>query len=119
MSLDTAKNIDQKAEELGKKYADRGISSSQIRKMYSSIKKAENEYRFEDNEEEAKRSLTMLKPHLAYAASRNNEMEIFKDEVSKFIDDAVDGGRDLQDFFDLMEAIVAYHNYYEEKGGGR
>ena len=120
-SLQNAKNINDKAEQLGEKYVDKGITSSQIRKIYSSIKKAQNEYKFENDEESAKKTLTMIKPHLAYAASRDDSggMEEFMEDISQIIDDTVDGGNDLNSFFDLMEAIVAYHNYYDDKKGGR
>jgi len=112
-----AEDINDTAEELGEKYAGRGVSSHQIRRVYSSVKRAEAEHRSGD-EEEARRTLTLLKPHLAYAASRDDNMQDFMDDVSSLIDDAVEDSDSMDNFFKLMEAVVAYHSYYEETGGG-
>lgn len=112
-----AESINDKGDELGEKYASSGVPSHQIRRVYSSVKRAEAEFNSE-NEEEAKRTLTLVKPHLAYAASRNEGMQDFMDDVSEMIDDAVEDEDSMENFFELMEAVVAYHSYYDEKRGG-
>jgi CRISPR type III-A-associated protein Csm2 len=112
-----AESINEKAEELGEKYASRGISTNQIRRVYSSVRRAKAEFNSE-NQKGAKRTLTLVKPNLAYAASRDDSMQDFMDDVSGMIDDAVEDDESMENFFELMEAIVAYHSYYEETGGG-
>jgi CRISPR type III-A-associated protein Csm2 len=112
-----AESINDRGEELGEKYANNGVKSHQIRRVYSSVKRAEAEFKSE-NEEEARRTLTLIKPHLAYAASRDDSMQDFMDDVSDLIDDAVEDDESMENFFEIMEAVVAYHSYYYEKGGG-
>jgi len=112
-----AESINDRGEDLGEKYARSGVTSHQIRRVYSSVKRAEAELK-SGNEDEARRTLTLLKPHLAYAASRDDSMQDFMDDVSDLIDDAVDDAESMGNFFELMEAVVAYHSYYDEMGGG-
>ena len=112
-----AESINEKGESLGEKYANRGVKSHQIRRVYSSVKRAEAEFKSEDKEE-ARRTLTLVKPHLAYAASRDDSMQDFMDDVSDLIDDAVEDDGSMENFFEIMEAVVAYHSYYSQKGGG-
>jgi CRISPR type III-A-associated protein Csm2 len=120
LSLKSTQNIDAKAKEWGEKYVENDVTTNQLRQIYSEVKRAQNEFRFENNIEKARRTLVLLKPRLAYSASRNDGMEIVKDDFSKWIDLAVRREEKYMElFFQLMEATVAYHAYFGEKGGGQ
>ncbi|MEL6626639.1 MAG: type III-A CRISPR-associated protein Csm2 [Bacteroidota bacterium] len=67
------------------------------------------------------RRMILLKPKLAYAAGRQRKVK----EVYQFVSLAIDGVKEaskhkneqdwidgLQNFFDLIESVVAYHKYY-------
>lgn len=137
IKLNEAETIEKIANQYGKKYANNGISSSQLRRIYAEVKRAENKIRhagsvnadkndesaattIETAVEEAQGDLKLLEPHLAYAASRNDEMEVVMDDLTKLMDkySVFDGGKThLELFFKTMEAIIAYHAYYDETGG--
>lgn len=120
LSLENAKDVDEKAKRWGKKYEENDVTTSQLRQIYSEIKRAQNEFRFEeDGIEKARQTLVLLKPRLAYSAARSddNEMEMVKDDFSNLIDTAINGDeRCMRMFFQIMEAIVAYHAYFENGG---
>ncbi|UPM42480.1 type III-A CRISPR-associated protein Csm2 [Halocatena salina] len=132
-TLNNADEINDKGESYGECFADAGISKTQLRRIYSQIKDAEREYE-NQNEEQAKDQLKLLRPLLFRMAARDagsgnegeneeenesedeNEasgMEMVKDEIWCQIETAVDGDGDLERFFQLMEATVAYHYYYD------
>lgn len=114
------KKVDKTGERIGKKFAKNEVSTNQLRKIYGEIKRAENELKIEGDIEQAKQTLLLIKPHLAYAAARHEEMRAagVKSEISRFMDLVVgDGGNEeMELFFRIMEAIVAYHAYYTEVG---
>jgi len=119
-SLKATKRIDHKAQEFAEEFVNSGVTTSQLRRIYSEVKRAESEFKFDENSQKARRTLVLLKPQLAYAASRNGEMEQVKEVVTDYIDKAIGGNeRNMEAFFSLMEAIVAYHAYFEETGGRR
>lgn len=128
-----ADQINEMGESYGERFADADISKTQLRRIYSQIKDAEREYE-NDNEEKAKDQLKLLRPLLFRMAARDadsgneeenerenesegeNEasgMELVKETILDKIETAVDGDGDLERFFQLMEATVAYHYYYD------
>lgn len=118
LTPESVRKVDKTGERIGKQFAANDVSTSQLRKIFGEIKRAENEFRFEDDIEQATQTLLLIKPHLAYAAARHEEMRSVKEEVSRFMDLVVgDSSReDMELFFRIMEAIVAYHSYYTEVG---
>jgi CRISPR type III-A-associated protein Csm2 len=117
-SLNDTKGIENTGKELGEKYVDEGVTTSQLRQIYSEVKRAESEFKFEGDSEKAKQTLTLLKPRLAYTASRHDEMEAVNDDILGYINAAINGDdRKMRMFFQLMEAVVAYHAYFGETGG--
>jgi len=82
------------------------ISASQLRNVYSVVKKCKNP-----------KDLMLVRPKLAYVAGRaeNNETKelvFLLEELIKHVDDNTKL-KNLQSFF---EAIIAYHKYF---GGGK
>ncbi|RRJ30246.1 type III-A CRISPR-associated protein Csm2 [Halocatena pleomorpha] len=118
LTPEQVRKIDNTGERLGKRFAENDVSTSQLRKVFGEIKRAENEFKFEDDTEQAKQTLFLIKPHLAYAAARKEEMQDVKDEISRFMDLVVGdcSDEDMEIFFRIMEATVAYHSYYTEVG---
>ena len=91
------------AEVLGRKLA-RNLKTSQIRKVYSAVKKIQMEG-FNRNE------LIMLKPKLAYAAARKSEVGDLRDTLTKAINE-VDNEEKFKNFVNFFEAILAYHKAF-------
>jgi len=96
------------AEKLGEKLA-RNLKTSQIRKVYGAVKKIQMSDEFHRND------LIMLKPKLAYAAARNNEVTDLKDALTQAIDRVGDDPQRFKNFVDFFEATHAYHR----AAGGR
>ena len=92
------------AESLGRKLA-RKLKTSQIRKVYSAVKKIQMSKEFNRND------LIMLKPKLAYATARNKDVEGLKVALTEAIDH-VDNDDKFKNFVDFFEAILAYHRAY-------
>lgn len=122
-------------EDLGKYFSHRkyGITTSQLRNAYGAIgqiklkweqekmkKKEEQDYSKLESE------LVLLKPKIAYDVGRVIRDEKDREEAYRYfkeiLDKSIDGvkassQKDIafKNFFELTEAIVAYHKYY----GGR
>ena len=90
------------AEDLGKTLKNRGLKTSQIRKIYGAVKKIQMSEDFQRSD------LVMLKPKLAYAAARNREVTDLKDALTQAIDQ-VDDEKKFKNFVDFFEATLAYH----------
>lgn len=90
------------AEDLGKTLKNRGLKTSQIRKIYGAVKKIQMSEGFQRSD------LVMLKPKLAYAAARNREVTDLKDALTQAIDQ-VDDQKKFKNFVDFFEATLAYH----------
>ena len=96
------------AENLGTKLA-RNLKTAQIRKVYGAVKKIQMSDVFRRND------LIMLKPKLAYAAARNNEVIDLKDALTQAIDRVGNNPQRFKNFVDFFEATLAYHR----AAGGR
>lgn len=120
-------NISQVAEEHGRKYYEQGMKTSQIRHIYAEVKRAEGMYRKSDIEDsdkhykaisKAQAHLRLLSSNLCYMAARHESTEEFAADMQGWIQYAVkEGEQALNAFFELMEAIVAFHKYYTETKG--
>lgn len=95
------------AKSLGRRLAAKELKTAQIRKVYSAVKKIQLNKEFNRNE------LVMLKPKLAYAAARKNEVEELKEVLTEAINH-VNNEITFKTFVDFFEAILAYH---KEAGG--
>lgn len=105
------------AEKFGKYLAEKQLSTSQIRNIFSETKRMKS---YEEN----KNDLLLLKPKLAYIAGRHGK----RDKSGKLTGPVPDLARVLekcieniddddafQNFKDFFEAILAYHRYYGGK----
>ena len=101
------------AEELGESISDRnnGITTSQIRRVYSAVKKIQMnipvDTEFERND------LILLKPKLAYVAARAPDdrrasTKKLQDALTQAID-RVDTHEKFKNFVNFFEATLAYH----------
>jgi len=99
------KTLVEKAKELGERFKRNDLSTSQIRNIFSSIKKMEMSG---FNEKE----LLLLKPKLAYAAGRRGAKQGTKDlkEVLSIAIESVGNSTEkFENFCNFFEAILAYH----------
>ncbi len=95
------------AQNLGRELA-KNLKTSQIRKVYTAVKKIQWGG-FDQNQ------LIMLKPKLAYAAARHRSVEQLRDALTIAIDKVGNDEKKFQNFVDFFEAILAYH----KAAGGR
>lgn len=115
------------SEELGKRFAtgNDAITTSQLRNVFSDIKRIQLNWKAKKmTEEELVGKLQLLKPKLAYAAGKPSQrkkqdaIKKLKNELESAIDSVVNSGdkkKAANNFFNLVEAIVAYHKYYGGK----
>ena len=101
------------AEKLGNEISHRyrGITTSQIRKVYSAVKKIQVKTRM--GGEFQRNDLVLLKPKLAYVAARaprgrEASTQKLQGALTQAIDQ-VDNHRKFKNFVDFFEATLAYH----------
>lgn len=101
------------AEGLGGAISDRnnGITTSQIRKVYSAVKKIQMKIQVDSEFE--RNDLVLLKPKLAYVAARaprgrEASTEKLKDALIQAIDH-IDDHDKFKNFVNFFEATLAYH----------
>ena len=114
------KDIDvivQRAAEKAREYKSADLKTHQLRTFYGSISRMRNQTlgMSEGKYLKVKHDVTMLKPKLAYAAGRNSKnVKGFSDDMIRVVEQVKDDIT-LENFFALVESVVAYHKYY---GGG-
>ena len=95
------------AEQHGQQLA-RNLTTSQIRNIYSAVKKMQMKGGELDTHK-----LLMLKPKLAYAAKRHGRgVDTLKDVLTQAIDLVGNDSKKFNRFVDFFEAILAYHRAY-------
>jgi CRISPR-associated protein Csm2 len=108
--------IEQIAREDGKNFTP--IKTNQIRNVFAHINRMRQDFRQEGWTPGLERNLVMLKPRLAYAAGRQQAVKPLNERFSRAIDGVLastDRKKAIQNFFDLVEGIVAYHKFYGGK----
>lgn len=92
------------------------LRRSQIRGIFTEVRKIEAMWDSEKHRPDAIRRLNMLKPKLDYQTSRIAAVRTLKevltqaiDEVSKNNIDEAERNRRFRVFMDMFEAILAYH----------
>ena len=97
----------------------RDVKTSQLRNVYSAINGIRVLYQQKrDYDPDIERRLILLKPKLAYAAGRNNKLKSFRTFMVEAIDGVVKSEckiKALENFFALLEAVVAYHKFHGGK----
>jgi len=104
--------IDSWGETLGKMLS-RNLKTSQIRRIFSEFKKLHTEIK-SGKVERIREKVLLLKPRLAYVAGRHAEAKPLTNVLSEGIKKIADL-EDYERFFQLFEAILAYHKYYGGK----
>ncbi len=109
----TPEEIDELANQMGRDFKE--IKTAQLRNVFAHINRMRTRWRRNQDREQLRRDLVMLKPRLAYAGGRQQAVRPMSDKFRKAID-AVLKSKDfdtaLRNFFDLIEGVVAYHKYY-------
>ncbi len=115
------KEINRRGEELGEELA-RKITTNQIRNIYSAVQHIRvRASRPDHTPEDINRRLIFLKPKLAYASGRQNELKRLRNVLVQAIDSIVQSNdpertrRARENFFILMESIVAYHRFHRRE----
>ncbi len=97
-------------------YEDRKIapmSSSQLRKFFGSLRAVEQE-----GYENQKSKFLMLKPLLAYSVGRDKSVFPKITEFYEVVSNGmgyVNSNSEFSNYVNIIEAIVAYHKFYEKK----
>jgi CRISPR-associated protein Csm2 len=97
---------------LGKQLAEKRLTTSQIRQVFTKLKAIEAKGYHHDQKIE----FMMLKPFLAYAAGRQNNdgLREFKERMTCGIETVIGGdiageAQRFKNFCKLFEAVLAYH----------
>ncbi len=109
-------NLIAEAEQFGKKLKERGLTTSQIRQVFTKLKAIEAKGFSGAN----KLEFLMLKPYLAYAAGRHSSVRPLKKIIdfgidSVVADDKLNEQTKFKNFCKLFEAILAYHRAHGGK----
>lgn len=111
----TAEDIDSIGNAQGSAFS-QDVKTSQLRTFYSAVNRIRVQSQQEKTFSHIERSLILLKPKLAYAAGRHpHQLKAFQSFMVQAIDGVVNSknkGDALTNFFDLLEAVVAYHKFH-------
>ena len=104
------------------------IKTNQIRNVFANINAIRTDFKIaittkdaqDQNEKinKIKRDLVLLKPKLAYAAGRQNVVKSFQEFLFELINKTVNSKKlelALENFFIMVESVVAYHKFYGGK----
>lgn len=124
---------DEKTNKEGKKYCINKVTTSQLRNFFSkiiSIRTAFQTNKYWDEKKGfkitlLKKDLILLRPTLAYAKGRNDDLINFHKEVDNLIEKTIvainqakntDEVKDIVEIFlSIIEGFVAYHKFYGGK----
>lgn len=124
LDKETVENLMKIAEDKGEYFSRvKKIKTHQIRNFYGAVNQLKLDYdRSKKNDsdfnqvwEKFNRELVLLKPKLAYAKGRNGEVGPFTKFMTQVIDltlEAQQKDKALENFFELVQAVVAYHKFY-------
>jgi len=109
--------IVQKAEDMALQFTRDKLKTNQIRNFYSAITRMRADFEQSENGyEQVKTQLVMLKPKLAYAAGRQTAVRAnfyqFMTSAIKSVEQASDKSKAMENFFLLVESVVAYHKFH-------
>jgi CRISPR-associated protein Csm2 len=117
-TMDTPEIV-QKAENMALQFTRDKLKTNQIRNFYSAITRMRAVYeQAEEGKgyERVKNQLIMLRPKLAYAAGRQTAVRAnfypFMTTAIQSIEQASDKSKSIENFFLLVESVVAYHKFH-------
>ena len=96
------KDLVNEAEKLGQDLQKQRLRTSQIRRIFNTVKKIEWGG-FDQNQ------LILLKPKLAYTAKRHSSVALLRDALTQAIDQVDGDKKKFKNFVSFFEAILAYH----------
>lgn len=105
----------QSAERLAKALLARNLRMSQVRNVFDEIKKIENLWVWQGQEELALRRLRLLVPRIASRVKRAPGAELLLkvvDASANLIESSPQKKEAFLRFAEYMEAVVAYHDFY-------
>ncbi|NIK73934.1 CRISPR-associated protein Csm2 [Thermonema lapsum] len=100
------------SEELAKRSKD--VKTNQLRNFFSAVLRIKTDFAASGKYEDVHLALLMLKPKLAYAAGRNEDVGNFADDMREVVEATLKAGNEegLKRFFLFVESVVAYHKCY-------
>lgn len=105
----------------GEQFA-KSIKTNQIRNFFAAILSIKNKVDASTEKfdfDKIKTDFILLKPKIAYAAGRKNEVKPFKEFIDELVDALMqsDNSTDkaTKNFFTIIESVVAYHKFYGGK----
>jgi len=107
-------DIDIYGEKLGEVMSDVGLTTTQMRRIYSTIIDIKRKVERGLEKDTLISQLYILRPWLAYTAGRNKRAKLLCDIIRMSINKVKDT-EDLDKLHKFMQAILAYHKYH----GGR
>jgi CRISPR-associated protein Csm2 len=114
ISTDSPKLLVEQAEHIGEQLA-HSLSKNQIRNIFGRVRQIQFNWREEEDRARAYRDLQLLRPKMAYQATRESDVKPLAAVLDKAIREVEDSPDKFQRFVDFFEAILAYHTTY----GGR
>jgi len=106
-------NLIDEAKNFGKQFADSGLKAHQLRRIYDRVQNIKEKAESKGIAAEIIGELKLLKPQLAYAASRKENLKPLQEKLSELID-KIKSPKDVREFFDFLQSILAYHKYFAE-----
>jgi CRISPR type III-A-associated protein Csm2 len=111
----SAKELVKEAEGFGSQLAVSGLKAHQLRRVYE---KVQDVYERAQNAEHLSpgdiADLQILKPWLAYTASRKEQLRKLQQRLTGLIDQVDDSPAKLKELYRFVQAILAYHKAYEK-----
>ncbi|RLG38274.1 type III-A CRISPR-associated protein Csm2 [Candidatus Alkanophaga liquidiphilum] len=101
-----SKKLVETADKFGKHLKNKGLSTSQIRAIFTRVQRLR---RFDEN---TLNELNLLRPKMAYAVGRHKgKVKDLQDVLDEAIQ-KIDNETKFKNFKEFFEAILAYHRYH-------
>ena len=113
ITTDNPQELVKQAKKIGKNLADVGLTTSQIRNIFTTARKLQAAWPKDSTR--ARRQLVLLKPKLAYQAQRKREVGALQPWLEEAIDQVIAAPDPKEErtrfmrFMEFFEAILAYH----------
>ncbi|HXK70755.1 MAG TPA: type III-A CRISPR-associated protein Csm2 [Caldisericia bacterium] len=98
------------AREMGHHLKEKNLKTTQIRRFLDGMRKLD--VQFNKGKNFSGDEVVLLKPRLAYAAGRNNEVKPLMEVLEPAITAGCKTYKDFRKLLSFVEAIVAYHKYF-------
>ena len=108
--FDNPNELVQKAEQLAKILANKKVKTHQLRRIYERVQYI-NETANTAGYDKVSSDIKLLKPQIAYAVSRKENLEPLFDQISVILD-KVKSSKNVREFYDFFQSLMCYHRYY-------